>query len=190
MPTRYSVVAQYHDELNKAIASIDVTALQDIITQLMLVKDRHGTVYVAGNGGSSANASHMACHLMDAGIKAMCLTDNAPLLTSLANDHDYQSVFVKQVERIWQDGDVICIFSCSGTSENVVTLANIIAFGDVWRAEPVLMFLGKADIYDRGARERVTHSIHVAAAHPGVVEDVHSAMIHMVKEALLVDSTT
>lgn len=167
----------YLRQWTQAAEHVRSADLEPIMIALEQVRHKHGTVYVAGNGGSAANAAHMACHLMDVGIKAMCLTDNAPLLTSLANDYQFEDALAMQVGRIWQPQDAICIFSCSGESHNVERLSRM-------GARPVLAFLGRK--HD-GISVDTDAVVHVEADHPGVVEDIHSAMIHMVKESLGID---
>ena len=88
------------------------------ITQLI---KKSNYVYLAGNGGSAAIASHLAQGLFSSGIRASCLTDNVPILTSLANDEGYDQVFTKQVVTMHKN-DLVVLFSVSGKSSNLLEL--------------------------------------------------------------------
>jgi len=83
------------------------------------------TIYICGNGGSSAAASHMVNDLQKmCGLRAVCLTDNTPILTAWANDTDYSLVFVNQLKTMARKGDVLVIISGSGESGNLMRAAH------------------------------------------------------------------
>jgi D-sedoheptulose 7-phosphate isomerase len=92
------------------------------------------TVFIVGNGGSAATASHFACDLAKGTItsgrprfRATALTDNVPVMTAWSNDNAYEDVFVEQLRNLIRRGDVVVAISGSGNSENVlraVELAN------------------------------------------------------------------
>ncbi len=82
-------------------------------------------IFVCGNGGSAATASHIAndllCHMRNwnrRGYKIMSLNDNVSAITSLTNDYGFEEVFAKQLAAFGQKGDVIWAFSTSGNSRN------------------------------------------------------------------------
>jgi D-sedoheptulose 7-phosphate isomerase len=86
-------------------------------------------VFIFGNGGSAALASHFACDLGkgtampatgDRRFRVMSLTDNVPLLTAWANDSSYEQVFAQQLRNFIQEGDVAFAISGSGSSPNVL----------------------------------------------------------------------
>ncbi|MDP2287948.1 MAG: SIS domain-containing protein [Actinomycetota bacterium] len=85
-----------------------------------------GTVYFAGNGGSAADAQHLAAELMGrfdferAPLKAICLNTDTSLLTAIANDYGYDSVFSRQIHGHAARGDVAVLISTSGESPNIV----------------------------------------------------------------------
>ncbi len=85
-----------------------------------------GCVFSFGNGGSAADAQHIACELVGrflidrAPLRAQALTVNTSSLTSIANDYDYESVFARQIEAMGTKGDVAIGISTSGNSANVV----------------------------------------------------------------------
>ncbi len=88
---------------------------------------RNGSrVYLCGNGGSAADAQHIAAELAGRlrkdrpGLAAIALTVNPSVLTAIANDYGYEAVFARQVEALGRPGDVLVGISTSGTSANVV----------------------------------------------------------------------
>jgi D-sedoheptulose 7-phosphate isomerase len=90
-----------------------------------------GKIMFCGNGGSAADAQHLAAELvgrMDAGsdrdpLPGIALTTDTSILTALANDFGYEEVFARQVRGLGRGGDVLVCLSTSGTSENVIRAA-------------------------------------------------------------------
>ena len=86
------------------------------------------SVYLCGNGGSAAMASHYTIDLLNVNrdrndkkpIRAFSLSDNLSVVTALGNDHGFDQVFVKQLERYLTPGDVVVAISSSGNSANVL----------------------------------------------------------------------
>jgi D-sedoheptulose 7-phosphate isomerase len=85
-----------------------------------------GTIYFCGNGGSAADAQHMACelsgrYLLDRpALPAVALTTNSSALTAIGNDYGYRQVFSRQLEGVGVPGDVLVAITTSGTSANVL----------------------------------------------------------------------
>lgn len=119
----------------KGYLSAIVTTLQQLPQQpltrvaaaLWAAYERDATIFVCGNGGSAATASHFACDLSKwtihqgaRRVRAMALTDNIPLLTAWSNDQGYGDVFVEQLRAHYRDGDLVFAISGSGNSPNVL----------------------------------------------------------------------
>lgn len=77
-------------------------------------------VYLCGNGGSAANAIHIANDLISCGIKAQALTADVATLTAIANDFSYEEVFARQIRVFGDMGDVLIVLSGSGNSPNIL----------------------------------------------------------------------
>lgn len=77
-------------------------------------------VYLCGNGGSAANALHIANDLFACGVKAHALVADVSTLTAIANDHGYENVFSKQVSTFGEKGDLLICLSGSGKSPNIL----------------------------------------------------------------------
>lgn len=87
---------------------------------------RKNKVILFGNGGSAADAQHIAgelvnrLHLEREALPAIALTTDSSVLTSIANDYDYSRIFARQVEALAKEGDVVIGISTSGSSSNVI----------------------------------------------------------------------
>ena len=112
-----------------AVAQLQVNAAKRILSAVnMLVKSlkKKGCIYICGNGGSAADAQHIAAELVGRfernrkGLAAVALTTDTSLLTSAANDYGYENVFARQVEALVKKGDILWAISTSGTSANVI----------------------------------------------------------------------
>lgn len=142
------------------------------------------TVVLFGNGGSAANASHIALDLSKttsragaARLRVIALTDNVPLITAWANDVAYERVFAEQLDNLVGPGDVAIALSCSGTSPNVVTA--------VRRARE----LGATTIALTGfegghLKALVDLCLVVPGQHMGQLEDAHLAIGHILTDVL------
>jgi D-sedoheptulose 7-phosphate isomerase len=88
-----------------------------------------GCIYLCGNGGSAADAQHIAAELVGRfvrerkGLSAIALTTDTSILTSVGNDYGFEQIFARQVESLVRSGDILWAFSTSGTSKNVLAAA-------------------------------------------------------------------
>ena len=98
---------------------------------IIKVLEHNGTIYLCGNGGSAADAQHIAGELVGRfrrerkALAAVALSTDTSILTSIANDYSYEKVFARQVEALVQEGDILWAFSTSGTSPSVTTAARL-----------------------------------------------------------------
>lgn len=92
---------------------------------------QNGTLYLCGNGGSAADAQHIAGELVGRfraerrALPAVALSTDTSVLTCVANDYDYDAVFARQVEAYVKEGDILWGFSTSGASPNVLKAAEV-----------------------------------------------------------------
>ncbi len=90
-----------------------------------------GVVYICGNGGSAADAQHIAGELVGRfarerkGLAAIALTTDTSVMTSISNDYGYENVFARQLEALAKKGDILWAISTSGSSPNVVAAAEL-----------------------------------------------------------------
>jgi D-sedoheptulose 7-phosphate isomerase len=136
-------------------------------------------VFVMGNGGSSSTASHMAADLAKNTIgpnmrrfRIMSLSDNAAIVTALANDLGYENVFSEQLTSLVRAGDVLIAVSASGNSPNIL---NAMRYARSRSAEVVgLLGFGGGE-----AVALADLAIIVPSSDYGVVEDIHLVINHM-----------
>ncbi|MGA8153349.1 MAG: SIS domain-containing protein [Terriglobales bacterium] len=111
------------------IAHLPYSAVDEIVDELLLRYEQGRTVFLFGNGGSAALASHLACDLgkgtvengaSQARFRVVALTDNIPLMTAWANDSSYERIFAEQLQNLVYPGDVAFAISGSGNSPNVL----------------------------------------------------------------------
>ena len=114
-------IKQYVYESRTILKYIDFDTIHKIVGVLLEAIDCGSRIYVMGNGGSATTASHLAGDLNKTiGLKAMALTDSNYLITAVANDYSYDTVFKRQLETLAQGRDVVIAISGSGQSLNVM----------------------------------------------------------------------
>ena len=118
------------------------------IAELICESLRSGScIYICGNGGSAADAQHIAGELVGRfrrsrkALPAIALSTDTSIITAVANDFNYESIFARQVEALIEEGDVLWAFSTSGGSANVVAAAEV---AKAKRAK-VVAFTGKKE---------------------------------------------
>ena len=134
MKTASDFAKDYISGLKRVLDSIPLQPIDGIIQAIELARDEKKQVFVIGNGGSAATASHMMndlCkgtlgHKGDAPwprMRVIALTDNVSLMTAWANDTDYNHIFSEPLKNLAQRGDVLVAISASGNSPNIVAAA-------------------------------------------------------------------
>jgi len=122
-----SDVSSYFDCLSLTVKKLPFDIIEQVADILVDSYDAGRTVYLFGNGGSAALASHFACDLgkgtrngSQKRFRALSLTDSIPLMTAWANDSGYEDVFAEQLQNLVQEDDVALAISGSGNSPNVL----------------------------------------------------------------------
>ena len=100
------------EKLRQQHATID-----KIVQILEHAREENRSVFIIGNGGSAGTAIHMAGDLFKmAGLKAISLDDNVPLMTAIINDEGWENVYLHQLQRLYQPGDIVIALSVHGGS--------------------------------------------------------------------------
>jgi D-sedoheptulose 7-phosphate isomerase len=169
--------------LRQALAAVDTSAVLAAAERLWRTARAGGVVLIAGNGGSAANAAHMAVDLSKSAlgrpprpgvprVRAIALGDASSTLTAWANDDGYETVFAEQVTTFAGRGDTVVLLSVSGRSPNIVAAARAARDAEA----SVIALLGA----DGGpVRALADHAIVVPSDDYQVVEDAHLAINHM-----------
>jgi D-sedoheptulose 7-phosphate isomerase len=175
--------------LANLLQRVDLGELEVTIERLRQAREEGATVFIAGNGGSAATASHWVNDLCKATrcpgrplMRATSLSDNTSWLTALANDEGYERVFAAQLENLGRPGDVLVVISASGNSPNLV--AAVEAAHEL--GVDTVALLG----FDGGAlRDSVKQRIWLSTLPDEyeLVEDAHAALCHAMTVALKSD---
>jgi D-sedoheptulose 7-phosphate isomerase len=186
------IAARYLREFERLMAGVDVDAIARIVGLLRAARDGGATIYIAGNGGSAATASHWANDLGKAtksagrgSIRVMCLSDNTPWLTALANDEGYERVFAGQLENFAGPGDLLIVISASGNSPNLVQAVDLANERELI----TIAFLG----FDGGVlRDSVREYLWLPTQKGdyGLVESGHAVLCDIVTTCLMEDRDT
>jgi len=132
------------------VAAFEASALDTLVAMAEAITQslrNRGTLYLCGNGGSAADAQHIAGEFVGRfrmerkALPAVALSTDTSVLTCIANDYDYESVFARQVEALVRPGDILWAFSTSGTSPNVLRAAEAAKR----QGARVLAFTGRAN---------------------------------------------
>ena len=149
----------------------------DEVNAILIILRGSSFVYVIGNGGSAANASHLSLHLADAGLRAMDLTAEAPYLTAQANDHGYAKALLNRLRGLGRSTDTLVAISGSGDSPNILAAL----------AEAKRLRMDRVGLLGFGggaAKELCSVSLVVQSRNYGIIEDCHSACIHALASLL------
>ena len=121
------MITQYFERVAEVLPRIPAEPVERIVQIMRDAQINRRTVFMMGNGGSSANASHIVNDLVKSLLhpdrprfRAFCLTDNTPTLTAYSNDESYEIALAKQLEALASPGDVAFVLSGSGNSPNVL----------------------------------------------------------------------
>ena len=125
-------INSYFTELEQMLRDISQAHLQDILSLLEETYRNGHRIFIMGNGGSAATASHFALDLAKNTImpgaprlKAISLTDHVPLITAWSNDTAYEHIFEEQLANMIEPGDLVIGISTSGNSPNVINALNL-----------------------------------------------------------------
>jgi len=167
------------------LAALPIDSIGQLIEMIRETGVKGRNIFVIGNGGNAANASHFATDLgkgaSDRGprrYRVLSLTDNVSWLTALGNDYAQEDVFVRQLMNFAQPGDVLIASSVSGNSPNLLKAA---AWARANGLEMIALVGGK-----RGElAEIATHVIVVEDTHYGRVEDAQMTIYHLLCYSLM-----
>lgn len=169
----------YFEDLTTALSGIDRGSLENMIDAIMMAYESDGTVYICGNGGSAATASHIVCDFNkgismhhDRKFRFTCLNDNIATMMAISNDICYEDVFLVQAQGKVGKNDILIAISGSGNSENVLRVA------DYFRStgNKVIGLTG----YSGGKLAGMSDiSVHVPVNDMQKTEDAHMSVLHL-----------
>jgi D-sedoheptulose 7-phosphate isomerase len=179
---------RYLSELQEIQARLPLDRIEEICRVIHRAYQNDRTVFLFGNGGSAALASHLACDLgkgvhwpakcgADGGpvkpLKVLSVTDNVPMITAWANDAAYDEIFARQIENFIQPGDVAFAISGSGNSPNVLKALAL-------AREKGAVTVGLTGFQGGKMLALLDHGIVVPSHSMQQIEDMHLVLAHMI----------
>jgi D-sedoheptulose 7-phosphate isomerase len=172
--------ARYKAGVLRAIETVDLEKVGQAIDILIRAREEGRHIFVCGNGGSAATASHFACDMVKGAsynrgsrFRIMALVDSMPTLTAYSNDVGYGCVFAEQLKNFAEPGDIVLALSGSGNSPNVL---RAVEYGNSAGCRTIAL-TGR----DGGELGRLAQlNIQVSESHMGRIEDAHMVVLHMI----------
>jgi len=184
------IVSEYLSGFEKIWREVSMDSLERVVRHLRKARESGATIYIAGNGGSAATASHWVNDLGKATkrsgrkpMRVMSLSDNISWLTALANDEGYERVFSGQLENFAHAGDVLIVISASGNSPNLIQAVELAR----QRGLITIGLLG----FDGGVlKNKVDECLWLPTEKGayGLVESAHALLCHILTDCLAKDS--
>ena len=184
LPGLDAFVEDYYRRFSEVLAAFDKAPLAAIAQVLLDVRERGGTLWVGGNGGSAAIADHTVCdtskgtfHEGELPIRSVSLSANGPLITALGNDIGYDQIFRHQLMYYLQPGDALLLVSSSGNSPNVLEACR-------YAAERGVVTIGFTGFSGGELSRMADHVVHIPVDNYGMAEDTHQSLMHVLTQYL------
>ena len=172
-------ISDYVRAQKKALDSIPADAVAQLVQKLRTALQEDRQIFVFGNGGSAANASHFATDLGKGAsdkvgkcFRILSLNDNVSWMTALGNDYAYDEIFVRQLRNYAKPGDLILTMSVSGNSPNLVKALE-------WAKQNGVHSVALVGAKRGRLAEIAEQVIVINDTHYGRVEDAHMGICHM-----------
>jgi len=178
-------ISQYLNRVIDAINHLDRESISKFIDVVLETYNRNGTIFIFGNGGSGATASHFAGDFikgvsfgLDKRFKVICLNDNIPGLAAIANDISYDDIFIEQLKNFVKEGDLVIGVSGSGNSVNII---KAIEYAKKINAKTVAL-CG----FDGGKIKEISDLAVCANINDmEISEDIHMIATHCIKQVIM-----
>ena len=175
-------VRDYLDRVCREIDRVDQAQVENLSRLVEAAYAAGRFVFIIGNGGSGANASHLCedlakCTLRDfenqKRLRVLSLTDNTPWVMAVANDLHYDRIFLEQLKNLASPGDLLLAISGSGNSPNILKAVE-------WANANGLTTVGITG-FDGGKLKAIgQHNLHAPVDDMGIVESLHQVVFHWV----------
>ena len=176
---------EYIEKVIDTLKKIDTEAISNVIEVLIKTLNSDGIIYVFGNGGSAATASHMQndfnrgiSEYSEKKFKFFCLSENIATITAIANDFSYDEIFVQQLKDRLSENDVVIAISGGGNSRNIVKAVEYAKF----KGNTVIGITG----FDGGKLKQLAdYNLHANIDDMQVSEDIHLLFNHLIMSVLI-----
>jgi D-sedoheptulose 7-phosphate isomerase len=171
---------EYFGMYEGVVSQLPYATIDAIVDELMVRYEQGRTVFLFGNGGSAALASHLACDLGKGTLvnrdgqtrfRVVALTDNIPLMTAWANDASYERIFAEQLQNLVYPGDVAFAISGSGNSPNVLAGLQV-------AREVGAVTIGLSGFQGGKMKALCDHCAVVPSDNMQIIEDFHLSVAH------------
>lgn len=168
----------------EVINNLNLEEINDAINELLNSYQCNKKIYICGNGGSAATASHYVCDF-NKGVTGeyskkfnfICLNDNVPIMMAIANDISYDDIFSFQLQNRLEEGDLLVAISGSGNSKNVVKAAE-------YAKQSGIKVIGITGYNGGLIRSLADYRMHVNIDDMQIAEDIHMIFDHMIMRVL------
>lgn len=165
--------------------TIPLDKVAEIVTLFKGALENDRQIFVFGNGGSAANASHFVTDLGKGSsdktwrrFRCMSINDNTPWISALGNDYAYDEIFSRQLMNFANEGDIVFVMSVSGNSPNLVKAA-------AWAKEKGVRVIALVGAAQGKLAAMADIAVVVDDSHYGRVEDAHMGICHMIAYAFM-----
>jgi len=173
-------IAEYLFHLINTIERLNKKEINTFLNLLIQARNEDRQIFIMGNGGSAATASHFVCDFNKGcsyesskkPFKFICLNDNVPTIMAYANDVGYEEIFVQQLKNLFSYGDLVIGISGSGNSKNVLKAIE-------YANEHGGTTIGLTGFNGGKLKEIAQHSVHVDINNMQMVEDIHMMIDHL-----------
>jgi D-sedoheptulose 7-phosphate isomerase len=172
----------YLDRVCREIQRLDLAQVERLSDLIEEAYHAGRFVFICGNGGSGANASHLCedlakCTLRDfenqKRLKVLSLTDNTAGIMAWANDEGYDRIFVEQLKNLASPGDLLLAISGSGNSPNILKAVE-------WANQTGLITVGITGFGGGKLKTLAHHNLHAGIDDMGIAESLHQVVFHWV----------
>lgn len=177
-------ITSYMSTLKGTLDALDKNEINTFINLLLKARDEDRTIFIMGNGGSAATASHFCCDFnkgasygYEKRFKFLCLNDNVATMMAYSNDVSYEDAMVEQLKNFFKEGDYVIGISGSGNSVNVV---KAVEYAN--RHEGVTIGLTG---YKGGKLKQICHySVNMGINDMQISEDLHMMIDHLAMKVI------
>ncbi len=174
-----SEIKEYIENEISILRTLDVEALNEVLNLLEEALENEKMIYIMGNGGSAATASHFqndfnkgVSEYTEKKFRFLCLNDNVPTVMAIANDIGYEEIFRFQLRGRLRPGDVVIGISGSGNSKNVLNAVE-------YAKECGNTVVGITGYSGGKLRKIADYSLHVPVNSMQITEDIHMIFDHL-----------
>ena len=178
------MIHDYLETLTSTLPRVPREPIEEIVAILQRARCEGKHIFLMGNGGSAATASHFVNDLLKGvtqsgqpRFKVMCLADNVSTLTAYANDTSYEMIFSEPLAALAESGDVVLALSGSGNSPNVLRAMDV-------AQELGLTRIGLTGFAGGKLKAKCGVCVVVPSDSMQIIEDVHLAILHSIFRAL------